>query len=156
MPSATLGTLLRRLIDALDGAVERAYADAGLDYRPRYTPIVRALVANGPSTIRALATHTGVTHSATGQTVAQMARSGLVGLETGADARERIVALTPAAQAMLPQLRRLWAATEAAARTIDAELGLSLPDTLQRTLDLLDRTPFDARLRAANALRPPE
>ena len=29
-----LGTQLRHLIELLDGAVQQAYADAGLDYRP--------------------------------------------------------------------------------------------------------------------------
>ena len=38
---SSLGTLLRTLIDALDGDVERAYAQAGLDFRPRFTPVVR-------------------------------------------------------------------------------------------------------------------
>jgi DNA-binding MarR family transcriptional regulator len=149
----TLGTLLRRLLEELDGAVERSYADAGLDYRPRYTPIVRALIESGPATIRALSQRTGVTHSAMGQTVNQMAKCGMVTLATGDDARERIVALTPHAESILPQLTRSWAATEAAARTLDSELGLSLPDTIGRALDLLQRTPFDARLKAAATIQ---
>lgn len=157
MPSSsTLGTLLRRLVDALDGAVEQSYADAGLDYRPRYTPIVRALLDGGPATIRALASHTGVTHSATGQTVNQMAKDGLVTLTVGGDARERIVALTPHAESILPQLARLWAATEAAARTLDDALGLSLPEVIARTLHLLEEAPFSDRLRAASESIPPQ
>lgn len=145
----TLGTLLRRLLEELDGAVERSYAEAGLDYRPRYTPIVRALIESGPATIRALSQRTGVTHSAVGQTVNQMAKHGMVTLAIGEDARERIVALTPHAQSIVPQLKRSWAVTEAAARTLDAELGLSLPDTIARALELLAVTPFDARLKDA-------
>lgn len=147
--AATLGTLLRRLIEELDGAVEQSYVDAGLDYRPRYTPIVRALIRHGPATIRALSEHACVTHSAAGQTVNQMAERGLVTLRAGDDARERIVALTPRAERIVPQLERLWATTEAAARTLDEELGLSLPDVLARTLDLLERRPFAERLKAA-------
>lgn len=151
MHSATLGTLLRRLIDALDGAVEQSYADAGLDYRPRYTPVVRALLDEGPMTIRALSARTGVTHSAMGQTVNQMAAHGLAVLTVGGDARERIVALTPRAEQLVPQLQRLWASTEAAARTLDDELGLSLPGVIQQALKLLDETPFPDRLRAASS-----
>ncbi|WP_371419804.1 MarR family winged helix-turn-helix transcriptional regulator [Tardiphaga sp.] len=148
--SPTLGTLLRRLIDVLDGAVEESYADAGLDYRPRYTPIMRELLAQGPATIRALAKRSGVTHSATGQTVNQMAKHGLVTLTTGDDARERIVALTPHAEKLVPQLQQLWAATEAAARTLDDSLGLSLPEVIARTLKLLEEVPFSERLREAS------
>src|SRR5215217_308986 len=91
----THGVLLRRLIDHLDGAVERSYVDAGLDYRPRFTPIVRALLNNGASTLWALSGCTGVTHSAVSQTLTQMASRGWVSMEPGRDARERIVTLTP-------------------------------------------------------------
>lgn len=154
--AATLGTLLRRLIEQLDGAVEQAYIEAGLDYRPRYTPIVRALIAEGPATIRALSKRTGVTHSATGQTVNQMVRRGLVTLKAGEDARERIVALTPYAESIVPQLKQLWATTEAAARTLDAELGLSLPDVVVRALVLLEQTSFAERLKAASSRLPTE
>jgi DNA-binding MarR family transcriptional regulator len=146
--------LLRRLIEALDGAVEQSYAEAGLDYRPRYTPVVRALLDQGPMTIRALSTHTGVTHSAIGQTVNQMAAHGLATLTVGGDARERIVTLTSRAENLVPQLQHLWASTEAAARTLDDELGLSLPRVIERTLKLLDETPFPDRLRAASSSSP--
>jgi DNA-binding MarR family transcriptional regulator len=155
MTSPTLGTLLRRLTETLDGAVEQSYRDAGLDYRPRYTPIFRALIVAGPATLRALAESTGVTHSAIGQTVNRMAKHGLVTLAVGDDARERIVALTPHAERIRPQLEQFWAATEAAARTLDHELGVSLPGLLIQTLALLDETPFPERLRAASTpLRP--
>ena len=142
----TLGTLLRRLTEQLDGAVEGSYAAAGLDYRPRYTPIIRSLIEHGPATIRALSDRTGVSHSAASQTVSQMLERDLVALTSGTDARERIVALTDTARAMIPRLERLWAATETAARSLDDELGLSLPDILARTLALLDRKPFADRL----------
>jgi DNA-binding MarR family transcriptional regulator len=150
----TLGTLLRRLIEHLDGAVEASYAGDGLDYRPRYTPIVRALMRDGPATIRELAARTGVSHSAASQTVAQMAERALVTLAPGADARERIVTPTPALEAMLPQLERRWAATEAAARTIDADLGLPLADVVGRALETLERQPFADRIRLSEAVHP--
>ncbi|ESQ83171.1 hypothetical protein AEAC466_15020 [Asticcacaulis sp. AC466] len=151
---ATLGTLLRRLIEHLDGAVEQTYIDAGLEYRPRYTPVVRALLAEGPSTIRALSQHTGVTHSATGQTVNQMERCGLVTLVAGADARERIVALSPYAESIVPRLESVWATTETAARTLDDELGVSLPDLIAQALERLEANPFIDRLRAASSGEP--
>lgn len=150
----TLGTLLRRLIEQLDGAVEASYVEDGLDYRPRYTPVVRALVHDGPATIRDLAAQTGVSHSATSQTIAQMADRGLVTLATGTDARERIVALSDAAQAMLPRLERRWAATEAAAHSIDADIGLPLADVLAQALAVLERQSFADRIRRSEAVQP--
>lgn len=150
----TLGTLLRRLTEQLDGAVEVSYVEDGLDYRPRYTPVVRALVRGGPATIRDLAAQTRVSHSATSQTIAQMAERGLVTLATGADARERIVALSDAALAMLPRLERRWAATEAAARSLDTDLGLPLADVVAQALAALERQSFADRIRRSEAVLP--
>ncbi|HWQ86285.1 MarR family winged helix-turn-helix transcriptional regulator [Brevundimonas sp.] len=145
----THGVLLRRLVDHLDGAVEQAYVDAGLDYRPRFTPILRALLNHGPATLRALSGHTGVTHSAVSQTITQMAARQWVSLEPGADARERIVTLTPFAMEHLPLLERCWAATEAASRSLDEDIGQSLADILIRALEALERRPLADRLAAA-------
>jgi len=142
----TLGTQLRRLIEELDGAVGESYKRAGLDYRPRYTPIVRALVQEGPMTVRALAERARVSHSAVSQTIAQMAERGLLAMSSGADARERIVALTPAAVAMLPELKTRWAATEAAARTLDEDLGQSFGAVLTQVLAALEQRPFLDRI----------
>lgn len=146
----THGVLLRRLIEHLDGAVEQAYVDAGLDYRPRFTPILRALLNDGPASLRTLSARTGVTHSAVSQTVSQMAARDWVSLEAGKDARERIVALTAFAHAQIPALRRCWAATAAASGSLDADIGQPLADVLGRALEALDHQPFSARLAEAS------
>ncbi|HEY0686679.1 MAG TPA: MarR family winged helix-turn-helix transcriptional regulator [Steroidobacter sp.] len=148
-PNPTLGTLLRHLIEKLDGAVERSYVESGLDYRPRYTPIVRALMASGPASIRSISRSAGITHSAASQTVAQMVEKGLVRFEPGSDARERIVALTPAAKAMIPKLEQHWSATNDAARLLDSELSMPLSDLLREAIDALDRASFTQRIEAA-------
>jgi DNA-binding MarR family transcriptional regulator len=146
LPPKTLGSLLRHLTEALDGPVEDAYRRAGLDYRPRYTPVVRALQALGPSSIRGLSEHAGLTHSAVSQTVSQMALRNLVELRAGQDGRERIVAPTPTLEAMIPALERQWTATEIAARTLDRDIGASLPDMLRAAIAALERQPFAERL----------
>ncbi len=129
--------------------MEQCYVDAGLDYRPRFTPIVRALLNNGPASLRALSALTGVTHSAISQTLTQMSARGWVSLTPGADARERIVALTPFALERLPLLERCWAATELASRSLDEDLGQPLADVLIRALEVLERRPLSDRLAAA-------
>jgi DNA-binding MarR family transcriptional regulator len=155
VPTPTLGTLLRHLIEHLDGAVEETYRRAGLDYRPRYTPVVRALVALGPVSIRAISRRAGVTHSAASQTVSQMVRGGLAELRPGTDGRERIVALTPRAQAMLPALEGHWRAVNAAADQLDRDLSAPLSDVLVEAIAALERRPFGARIEdAATGVRP--
>jgi DNA-binding MarR family transcriptional regulator len=144
-----LGTRLRHLLDLLDGDVEAVYADLGLDgIRPRLTPIIRELAAAGPSSIRELARAIGVTHSAASQTVAQMARQDLVVVTPGADARQRIVRLTPAAERLLPVLDAEWAATAAAATALEAELPFPLSELVDEALEALRRRPMRQRIAA--------
>ena len=150
MPAPTLGTLLRHLIEKLDRAVEQSYVESGLDYRPRYTPVMRALIQSGPISIRGISRTAEITHSAASQTVAQMVEKGLVRLQAGSDARERIVALTPLAKAMIPKLEQHWRSTNDAARLLDAELSMPLSDLLREAIAALDRASFAQRVDAAS------
>lgn len=154
LPSATLGTLVRHLIELLDGEVESAYVAAGLDWRPRYTPLLRALMRLGPVSIKTLALQIGISHSAVSQTVAQMRAARLLALRPGVDARERIVALTPKAVKMIPALQRQWAATNAAAAQLDAELSSPLSVLLDEAITALHQRPYGERIAAAAATLP--
>jgi len=147
--AASFGTALRRLIEHLDGALEQAYRNDGIDFRPRYTPVVRTLVADGPQSIRALAGQLGVSHSAVSQTVSQMAAAGLVAVTRGEeDARQRIVALTRAGTALLPRLEDHWRAARIATASLDTETGGVLVEVINRANAALDRRPFAERLAA--------
>ena len=86
--SPSLGTELRRLIDLLDSDVEKCYMSLGLRYRPRFTPVVKALEALGPSSIKVISRHSNLSHSAASQTVAHMTKEGLLTMREGADGRE--------------------------------------------------------------------
>jgi DNA-binding MarR family transcriptional regulator len=148
LPPRGLGTRLRHLLALLDGDVEQAYRDADLrGYRPRYTPVVRALQQLGPASIKAIAGHAGSSHSAVSQTVTQMRRAGWVTTQVAADARERTVSMTRALVKLLPRLEAHWQATAGAARALDAELTRSLSATIDEALAALERDPFGARIR---------
>lgn len=147
-----LGTQLRHLIELLDGAVAASYQAAGIDYRPRYTPVMRALAPGAPRTVGEIAQAAGITQPAATQTVALMLKEGLV--ETTAsptDARRKLVQLAPHGQALLPQLQRCWAATGAAAASLDADLAYPLSALLAQAIEVLDRQPFGERIRVARA-----
>jgi len=152
-----LGTRMRHVLELLDGDVARVYADLGLaDYRPRFSPVVRALVALGPSSIRDIARAIGVTHSAASQTVAQMSRRDLVTLQPGTDARERIVYLTERTRSLRPVIDAEWAATTAAAAELDSELPYPLGELLTAVLRAVERRPMRQRIAdAARALADP-
>ncbi len=132
----------------LDGDVERLYARLGLPFRSRYTPIVKALILRESATIKELAAIVGLTHSAVSQTLLQMARDGLVNATPGADGRERVMRLTPAAKALLPQVFACWDAVNGAAEDLSEEIGIPLDEACRRAIAALSETSFEARAEA--------
>lgn len=147
-----IGTQLRHLIDLLDGAVAASYEEAGIDYRPRYTPVMRALEGGQPHTISQIADVAGITQPAATQTVALMIKQGLLEAATGEhDARQKVIRLSARGQALLPQLRLCWQATRAAADSLDADLPHALSETLAAAIAALQTQPFGERIRSARA-----
>jgi DNA-binding MarR family transcriptional regulator len=145
-----LGTQLRHLIELLDGAVQQAYTDAGLDYRPRYTPVMRVFAQQQSATIGQLAELAGITQPAVTQTVALMKKEGLLLVAaSGEDGRQRVVRLSSKGEAMLPRLQACWQATRRAADSLDADLEFPLSDCLAQAIAVLDQCSFGERIREA-------
>jgi len=148
-----LGTQLRHLLELLDGAVADAYAAESLNYRPRYTPIIRALLASESLSVTQIAEAAGITQPAATQTVTLMARDGLVSSQPNArDGRQRMIRLSPAGRALLPRLEACWRATTAAADSLDADCPYPLSEALACAIDALEQCSFAKRLAAG---RPP-
>ena len=141
------GTFLRHLLDLMDADIAGVLADLGLTgYRPRFSVYLRAVRALGPVPIRDLARAVRVTHSAASQTIAEMARRGLVDLRPGEDGRQRIVHLTDQAQAILPAVLAEWDATASAAAELDAELPFPLAELIPALAAALERRSFRDRI----------
>jgi DNA-binding MarR family transcriptional regulator len=143
---AGLGTLLRHLIDLLDGDVEVVYRELGIDCRSRFTPVIRHVERAGPSSIRQIAIATGLSHSAISQTVSEMVKRGLVESGAGADGRERIISLSAAGEALLPRLHTVWHSIWAAAAGLSDEVGTPLEAVLARAIAAVERHPFRDRI----------
>jgi DNA-binding MarR family transcriptional regulator len=145
-----LGTRLRRLVELLDDGVSAAHDYAAIDYRPRYTPVMRALAGDAMLTIGEIAQAAGLTQPAATQTVALMARAGLVRVAAGRDdARRRVVRLSPAGARLLPRLQAAWDATRRAAEALDAELAHPLSAAVDDALAALESRPFARRIADA-------
>lgn len=143
-----LGTQLRHLIELLDGAVLQAYVDAGLDYRPRYTPVMRILAQQRSATIGQLAELAGITQPAATQTVALMKKEGLLLVDAGGDdGRQRLVRLSRQGEELLPRLQACWQATSRAADKLDAELAFPLSACLAQAIAALEQRSFGERIR---------
>lgn len=142
-----LGSLLRALLDGLDGEVERLYQEEGSGFRPKYYPLAVILLRDRRVSISHLAAECSVTHSALSQTVSEMAARGLVETRPGKDARERLVALTAKGRRACADLAPLWEAIGAAAAELDAELEVPLSRIATDALGALARRPFRDRIR---------
>lgn len=145
-----LGTALRRLVELLDGELERVYQAQGPElagYRASYTPVVRALIAagNNPLSVRAISVAAGVSHAAASACVSQMKRRGLLEDAPSRDGRERRVCLSASAHAILPQLKAVWDRAEQAAADLDAEVGVCLADVINAAVDAIERRRFMGR-----------
>src|SRR3546814_19627708 len=73
-----LGTRLRLLVAALDDAVEKTYRDAGLNFRPRFYPYFRLLMARDSASVGECVAALGFTQPAATQTLQMMVRAGLI------------------------------------------------------------------------------
>lgn len=146
----TLGTQLRHLIELLDGAVTRSYEQIGLNYRPRYTPIMRILIDQKSCTIGDIAGLAKLTQPAATQTIALMLKDGIVRADSGAkDGRKKVISLTEHGLAMVPVLQQCWSATAQAAQSIEDELPHSFTHTLELAIQALETKSFDARIKEA-------
>lgn len=147
----TLGTQLRHLLEHLDGAVERAYERAGLDYRPRYTPVMRVLFERGSASVGEIAESAGITQPAATQTIGLMVSAGLASAGPSADdARKRVIRLTPKGVSLQDELRRCWSATAMAEKSLNEDLSTPLGPVLEEALAALQRQSYDERIERAH------
>jgi DNA-binding MarR family transcriptional regulator len=94
----------------------------------------------------------GIKQLSATQTGALMKKERLVSVESGKDdARQRVLQLTPQGRGLLPELATCWAATMAAADSLDAELRFPLSQCLADAIHALEAKSFGERIRQARA-----
>ena len=149
MPSKTspgLGELLRHLVELTDGKTDSWYRAQGMKYRPRYTPIMRAL-ANGPATVSDIQEQLSVTQGAVSQTLKLMVKDSLIKKKKGEDARQAVFSLTEHGQELLEELTPHWDATFDAIRMLEKEIQIPLMECLKRSVVALGQRSFAERIR---------
>lgn len=142
-----LGTRLRQLTAALDGDVQALYDEMDANFRSRFFPLMQHLLANGSSSVGALAEAAGVSQPAATQTIDEMMRLGLVEAADSASRRERRTQLAAEGHALAERLAPLWAAVAAAAEELDRALPHRLTATVDEALALLAHQSFADRIR---------
>jgi len=150
--TAGLGELLRYTAELVDQGAEQVYREMGLDYRARYTPVMRAIAA-GARTVGEITEASRLTQGAISQTVGLMIEQGLLLRQPMAeDARKSALVFSADGQALLHRLQPHWALTFEAIRALEAEIGHPLLDTLEATARALQQRGFAERLTEVRGL----
>ena len=120
-----LGELLRYVGELVDQGAEEHYRDIGLQYRPRYTPVLRAMSA-GAETVTDITARSTLTQGAISQTVSLMLKDGILARHQLDDGRKTGLHLTRKGKDLLKRLEPHWAVTFLAIGDLEAEVGLLL------------------------------
>ncbi|QXH49475.1 MarR family winged helix-turn-helix transcriptional regulator [Pseudomonas fakonensis] len=142
-----LGELLRYVSELVEHGAEEHYRQMQLNYRARYTPVLRAL-HSGAQTISEVTACTHLTQGAISQTVGHMQADGVVTRQRGEDGRQSLIRLTPHGEGLLCKLQAHWQATFAAIEQLEQEIGHPLRQVLEHAASALEQQGFSQRLSA--------
>lgn len=145
-----LGEMLRYLSELIDSGSEKTYPDLPLNYRSRYTPVLRAIVA-GATTVTEIKAVTFLTQGAVSQTVALMEHDGIIERKPLSDARKNSLQLTPSGLAVLSRLEFHWEAIFLSVSELEEETGAPLMEALEKTIHALSARTAEERIREAKA-----
>lgn len=143
-----LGELLRYVTDLVDSGAEKIYRDMAFTYRPRYTPILRAMVA-GAETVTDITARTWLTQGAISQSVSMMEKEDILQKHAQEDGRKSRLQLTSKGQQLVAELQPHWQTIFVAINQLENETGYRLLTVLQETAKALEKQGFDERLRLA-------
>lgn len=145
-----LGELLRHMVELTDGSADTWYREQDFNYRPRYTPIMRAL-KNGPASVSDIKETLSITQGAVSQSIKLMLEDGLIEKRKGEDARQSIISLTRSGTALIKQLQPHWDAMFRATEALEQEIRLPLTTSLKRSVQALEQKSYADRISRAKS-----
>ncbi|MES0884327.1 MarR family winged helix-turn-helix transcriptional regulator [Roseibium sp. SCP14] len=142
-----IGELLRHLSDLFDRDAERIYASMklGVDYRARYTPVIRAF-GDGPMSIGELQKIVRVTQGAISQTVKLMKEAGLLEAADSTDQRVSRVDLTKLGRSVKATLTAEWEMHIDVINDLEREIDVPLREALAEMISALERKSYFERI----------
>jgi GNAT superfamily N-acetyltransferase/DNA-binding MarR family transcriptional regulator len=143
-----IGTRLRLLSERLAKDAAQVYRHYGLDFEPRWFPVLYALMEQDGQSVSELTQSTGQSQVSVSQVIKAMAAHGLVQLRpAAADGRKTVVRLTTATRARLPALRTQIDDVGAVMDNLLSETSHNLWLALDQFEAQLDRKGFLDRVR---------
>ncbi|MCW8928913.1 MAG: methyltransferase domain-containing protein [Gammaproteobacteria bacterium] len=141
-----LGELLRHLAELTDKDAEKSYHLSNINYRPRYTPIMRAL-EHGVSTVTDFTSALNITQGAVSQTIKLMLNDGLITRQKGTDGRQTFIKLSKKGKNLLKQIKPHWTATFSAIESLEKDIKYPLRHCLSQSVKALEKKPFHERIQ---------
>ncbi|WP_434632821.1 MarR family winged helix-turn-helix transcriptional regulator [Chromobacterium sp. CV08] len=145
-----LGELLRYVGELVEQGAEEHYQTMSLNYRARYTPVLRALHA-GAQTVTDITARTHLTQGAISQTVTLLESDGLITRHVVNDGRKSGIQLTSSGRDLVAKLEVHWATTFAAIARLEEEIGYPLRQALEDAAHALEGQGFSARITAVKS-----
>lgn len=106
---------LQRLADTIRRDGVQVYKEHGIDFEPKWFPVVYVLHEKGPTSVVDLATEVGIAHPSVIQLVKELEAKKLVkSAADKTDGRRRLLSLTPAAEKLVKKMKPVWKKIRAA------------------------------------------
>jgi len=155
-----LGSRLKAVSDRCYEAADEIYRAHGSTLQARWFPLLRLLQEQGSQSVGDAARALGLTHSAVSQLAGKLAAAGLLAHErVPGDRRQRVLMLTPQAEAELRLARPLWGVLRDSVEGRLAAIGVDLLQALSAFESDLAANPLPAEVarrigsRDADAVR---
>ena len=106
----TLGSRLKRIGDRLQADVQQLIEAEAVNIQTAQYPLIAVLHEQGPMTVGDLVEALGISQPGVTRSVGQLTKLGVVAVARGRDdQRKKVVALTPAGEAMIAKSQRdIW------------------------------------------------
>lgn len=106
---------LQRLADTIRRDGVQVYKEHGIDFEPKWFPVVYVLHEKGPTSVVDLAAEVGIAHPSVIQLVKELEAKKLVKSSADqSDGRRRLLSLTPDAVKLVKKMKPVWKKISAA------------------------------------------
>lgn len=137
---------LQRLADSIRKDGTLVYKEHGIDFEPKWFPVVYVLSRKGPLSVVDLAGEVGIAHPSLIQLVKELEAKKLVKSSSDkSDKRKRLISLTPKAQALIAEMQPVWDKIRAAVAEL-VETENNLMKSMAETEEQLKRESFFDRV----------
>lgn len=143
-----IASRLRRLSDSYWQGVTTIYRDSGIDFEVKWATVFLLIARLGPISVMEVADKLGITHPAVIQIVNELVKRKLITSEKSEqDSRKRLLTLSPAGEAIIPQMQPLWDAVRAVSQEMIDGQTHNLLLALQEMEDQMAEKSFASRIQ---------